>query len=131
MKLDSKRILVVDSDDETAPQLASVFVQEGYDVEVIASISATAKRIRDARFDCVIMDVDLPEMAGYKAVSIVKTIDPSVQVIMTAAENSAELESEVRKQDIFYYYIKSFDREELIEAVRDAFKKIEKLSEKN
>lgn len=131
MKLESKRILVVDPDDETAPQLASVFVEEGYDVEVSASISAMAKRIRDARFDCIIMDVDLPEMAGYKAVSIVKTIDPSVQVIMTAAENSAELESEVRKQDIFYYYIKSFDREELIEAVRDVFIKIEKQSEKN
>lgn len=131
MKLKSKRILVVDPDDETAPQLASVFVEEGYDVEVSASISAMAKRIRDARFGCIIMDVDLPEMAGYKAVSIVKTIDPSVQVIMTAAENSAELESEVRKQDIFYYYIKSFDREELIEAVRDVFIKIEKQSEKN
>lgn len=123
MKLESKRILVVDPDDETAPQLASAFVEEGYDVEVSASISAMAERIRDARFDCVIMDVDLPEMAGYKAVSIVKTIDPSVQVIMTAAENSAELEAEVRKQDIFYYYIKSFDQEELIEAVRDVFKK--------
>jgi DNA-binding NtrC family response regulator len=131
MKLESKRILVVDPDDEAAPQLASVFVEEGYDVEVSASISAMAKRIRDARFDCVIMDVDLPEMAGYKAVSIVKTIDPGVQVIMTAAENSAELESEIRKQDIFYYYIKSFDREELIEAVRDVFKKIQKQSEKN
>jgi len=130
MKLESKRILVVDPDDETAPQLASVFVEEGYDVEVRTSISAMAERIRDARFDCVIMDVDLPEMPGYKAVSIVKTIDPSVQVIMTAAKNSAELESEVRKQDIFYYYIKSFDREELIEAVRDVFKKIEKQSEK-
>ena len=131
MKLESKRILVVDPDNETAPQLASVFVEEGYDVEVSASISAMAERIRDARFDCVIMDVDLPEMAGYKAVSIVKTINPTAQVIMTAAENSAELETEVRKQDIFYYYIKSFDREELIEAVRDVFKKIQKQSEKN
>lgn len=131
MKLESKRILVVDPDDEAAPQLASVFVEEGYEVEVSVSISAMAERIHDARFDCIIMDVDLPEMAGYKAVSIVKTIDPSVQVIMTAAENSAELESEIRKQDIFYYYIKSFDREELIEAVRDVFKKIQKQSEKN
>lgn len=129
MKPVSKRILIVDSQNEAAQQLASVFVEEGYDVEVSTSISAMAERIRDARFDCVIMDVDLPEMAGYKAVSILKTIDPSVQVIMTAAENSAELEAEVRKQDIFYYYIKSFDREELIEAVRDVFKKIGKLRE--
>ncbi len=131
MKLESRRILVVDPDDETAPHMASVFVEEGYDVEVSVSIRAMAERIRDARFDCIIMDVNLPEMAGYKAVSIVKTIDQSVQVIMAAAENSAELEAEIRQQDIFYYYIKSFDQEELIEAVRDAFKKIEKLSEKN
>lgn len=129
MKLISKRILIVDPESEAAEQLASAFVQEGYDVEISANISAMAERIRDARFDCVIMDVDLPEMAGYKAVSILKTIDPRIQVIMTAAENTAELEAEVRKQDIFYYYIKSFDREELIEAVRDVFKKMGKLGE--
>ena len=129
MKLGSKRILIVDPDSEAAWQLASVFVEEGYDVEVTGSMSAMAERIRDARFDCVIIDVDLPETMGYKAVYILKTIDPRVQVIMTAAENTAELEAEVRKQDIFYYYIKSFDREELIEAVRDVFKKMGKLRE--
>ena len=125
MILESNRILIVDSDSEAAQQLASVFVEGGYDVEISDSISAMAERVRDARFDCVIMDVNLPEMPGYKAVSILKTIDPRIQVIMTAAENTAELEAEVRKQDIFYYYIKSFDREELIEAVRDVFKKME------
>lgn len=129
MRHGSKRILIVDSDSEAARQLASVLVEEGYDVEVTASISAMAERILDAKFDCVIMDVDLPEMPGYKAVSILKTIDPQVNVIMTAAENTAELEAEVRKQDIFYYHIKSFDREELIEAGRDVFKKMGKLRE--
>ena len=63
-------------------------------------------------------------MKGYEAVSILKAIDPKVQIIMTAAKNSMDLEVEVRKQDIFYYYIKSFDREELKEAVRDVFRKV-------
>jgi DNA-binding NtrC family response regulator len=127
LSLASKRILIVDPNAEAAQQLASVFVEEGCDVEVNANISAVAKRIREARFDCVIMDVDLPEMPGYKAVSILKAIDPDVQIIMTAAENTAELEAEVREQDIFYYYIKSFDQEELIEAVQDVFKKMGQL----
>lgn len=129
MKLGSKRVLIVDPDNEAARQVASILVEEGYEVEITATISAMAERIRDVKFDCVIMDVDLPEMPGYKAVSILKTIDPSLQVIMTAAENSPELEAEVRKQDIFYYHIKSFDREELIEAGRDVFKKMAKLRE--
>jgi len=129
MKLGSKRILIVDPDSEVARELAFLFIEERYDVETSDSISAMAERIRDAQFDCVIMDVDLPEMPGYKAVSILKTIDPKIQVIMTAAMNTVELEAEVRKQDIFYYYIKSFDREELMAAVRDVFKKVGKVKE--
>jgi DNA-binding NtrC family response regulator len=123
LNLASKRLLIVDPNAEDARQLASIFVEEGCDVEVNASLSEVARRIGEATFDCVIMDVDLPEMPGYMAVSILKAIDPKVQVIMTAAENTAELEAEVRKQDIFYYYIKSFDQEELVEAVQDVFKK--------
>jgi len=129
MRLGSKRILIVDPDGETARELMLLLAEEGYDVEKSDSISAMAERIRDARFDCVVMDVDLPEMPGHKAVSILKTIDPKVQVIMTAAKNTAELETEVRKQDIFYYYIKSFDRDELMAAVRDVFKKVGKVRE--
>jgi len=129
MKLGSKQILIVEPDNEAARELAFFLSEEGYDVETCDSIRTMAERIRDARFDCVIMDVDLPEMPGHKAVSIVKTIDPKVQVIMTAADNSAELEAEVRKQDIFYYYIKSFDREELLAAVGGVFRKAGKVRE--
>jgi DNA-binding response OmpR family regulator len=125
----NKRVLIVDPDSEAAGQVAALLVKEGYDVEETSSIGAMAERIKDVKFDCVVMDVDLPEMPGYKAVSILKTIDPQVHVIMTAAENTAELEAEVRKQDIFYYYIKSFGQEELVEAVRGVFKKMGKLKQ--
>jgi len=75
------------------------------------------------------MDVNLPEMMGHEAVSILKAIDPKVQIIMTADENTLKLEEKVRKQNIFYYYIKSFEREELVEAVRDVFKRLGKVKE--
>ena len=121
--------MIVDPDTEAARELPSLFIKEGYDVETSESLTEAAERINDVKFDCIIMDVDLPEMKGYKAVPILKAIDPKVQIIMTAVENSVELEVEVRKQDIFYYYIKSFDREELKEAVRDVFKKLGKVKE--
>lgn len=126
MKAESKRILIVDPDSQAAQELFSAFIDEDYDVEVSGSIKDAAERINDVKFDCVIMDVELPEMEGFKAVSILKAIDPKVQIIMTATENTAELEAKVRKQNIFYYYIKSFDREELKEAVRNVFKKLGK-----
>jgi CheY-like chemotaxis protein len=127
MKVGSRRILIVDPDNETTQELTSIFIDEGYDVEISRGIKKAAERIKDVNFDCVIMDVNLPEMEGYRAVLILKAIDPKVQIIMTAAENTEELEANVRKQDIFYYYIKSFDRKELIEEVRAVFKKIGKV----
>ena len=124
-----KRILIVDPDNASVRELSYLFIDEGYDVETCGDITKAVEKIKDIKVDCVIMDVDLPEMKGYEAVSILKTIDPKVQIIMTAVENTMELEAKVRKQDIFYYYIKSFDQGELKEAVRDVFKKLGKTKE--
>jgi len=129
MKVGCKRILIVDPDSETTQKLSSLFINEGYDVEISEGVRKAAERVSNVKFDCVIMDVNLPEMEGFKAVPMLKAIDPKVQIIMTTAKNTVELEANVRKQDIFYYYIKSFDREELKEAVRDVFKKLGKVKE--
>jgi len=116
MNVGLRKILIVDPDSDAVQELSALFVGEGYDVEVCEGITKAAERI-------------LPEMMGHEAVSILKAIDPKVQIIMTATENTLELEEKVRKQDIFYYYIKSFEREELAEAVRDVFKKMGKVKE--
>jgi CheY-like chemotaxis protein len=129
MKNGKRKILIIDPDSKAAAILSSRLNKEGYDVEIGGGVTKAAERIRDVPFDCVIMDVNLPEMTGYEAVSILKAIEPKVQIIMTATENSLELEEKVRKQDIFYYYIKSFDWEELKEAVRDVFVSLGKVKE--
>jgi len=121
--------LIVDPHCDAAQELSSILINEGYEVEISEGLTEAAERINDVKFDCVIMDVGLPEMEGYKATAILKAVDPKVQIIMTASENTAELEANVRRQDIFYYHIKSFDREELKEAVRDVFKKLGKVKE--
>jgi len=129
MKTGYRRIFIVEPDTKTARELSSLFTNEGYEVEIGEGIRKAAERVKDVGFDCIIMDVDLPEMKGHEAVSILKAIDPKVQIIMTAAENTAELEVKVRKEEIFYYYIKSFDREELKEAVRNVFRRLGKVKE--
>jgi len=67
------------------------------------------------------MEVDLPEMKGYEAVSIVKSLDPKLRIIMMTKKNSKKLEAKVRAQDIFFYFIKSFGLEELKLAIKNAF----------
>ena len=126
MKAANKKILIIDSDSTAVFELFAVFVRQGYEVETSQCVREAAQRIKDVKFGCIILDVDLPKMKGYDAVSILKAIDPEIQIIMTSKDNNMDLEVEVRKQDIFYYYIKSFGQVELIEAVRDVFQKQKK-----
>jgi DNA-binding NarL/FixJ family response regulator len=72
------------------------------------------------------MDVNLPKIKGYDAVSIIKAIDPESQIIMTTQKNDKDLELKVRNQDIVYYHIKSFDRTDLLAAIRDICAKRQK-----
>ncbi len=125
----SRKILIVEPDDKDAKELLSLFADEDYDLEISRNFAEASERVKDVKFDCVTMDVNLPDMKGYEAVSILKKIDPKIQVIMTADQNSIELEAKVREQDIFYYYIKSFDRCELKLAVRGVFEKLGKAKE--
>jgi DNA-binding NtrC family response regulator len=126
-----RRILIIDPDIKMREEYLSSFLNEGFEVETSSGITCAAEKIKNMEFDCIIMDVNLPEMKGYEAVQIIKTIDPKVQVILTAAKNTRELEAKVRAQDIFYYYIKSFDKEELKLAINSVFNKLEKKFEDN
>jgi DNA-binding response OmpR family regulator len=114
------RILIVEPDSETALQYESLFRNEGCDVERASSAREAVQKSKDSPFECIIIDVNLPDMAGYNAVSVMKSILPHANVIITAAQNSREQEARIRNEDIFYYYIKSFDREELRLAVQNA-----------
>jgi DNA-binding NtrC family response regulator len=116
-----KRILIIDPDTKVRKDLASYLKNEKYYVETGKGLTEAIKKISEGCFNCLIMDVDLPEMKGYEAVSILKNLDPQLKVIMTAAKNSKRLEFKVREQNIFFYFIKSFGKDELKLAIKNAF----------
>ena len=118
-----KRILIIDPDLKERNDLALFLKNEDYYVETGRGLSEAIKKIAEGNFQCLIMSVRLPEMKGYEAVSILKNIDPKIKVIMTAKKNSKSLESKVREQDIFFYFIKSFGKDELRLAINNAFSK--------
>ena len=119
MTVECKKILILDPNTLDVFRLYSDLLRSGFEVQSVTSLQEAVERIKNIDFDCIVIDVDIPKIKGYDAVSILKAIDPHLKIIMTSGRNDLELETEVRKQDISYYHIKSFDRQELVEAVRD------------
>jgi len=115
-----KKILIIDPDCDDRNIMATFLRQHNFTVETGKGLSEAINMISEGNFSCLIMDVDLQEMKGYEAVSVIRNIDPKIKVIMTAKKNTRDLESKVREQDIFYYFIKSFGKNELILVVNNA-----------
>ncbi len=123
MTATEKRILIIDPDVRDRKDMTMFLQKENFNVETGNGLPEAIKKVSDGCFNCLIMDVNLPEMKGYEAVSIIKSIDPKIKIIMTTKKNTKSLEAKVREQDIFFYFIKSFGKEELKLAIHNAFSK--------
>jgi DNA-binding NtrC family response regulator len=121
MKEMEKRILIIEPNCTEKTVMAAFLRGEDFYVETGKGLSDAIKKISASGYDCLIMNVNLPEMKGYEAVSIIKKIDPKIKIIMTTKKNTKRLEAKVREQDIFFYFIKSFGKEELQLAIHNAF----------
>ena len=118
-----KRILIIDPDAKDRRDLASYLRKENYSVETGTGLPDALKKISEGCFTCLIMDVELPEMKGYEAIPILKSIDSRIKVIMTTKKNTKSLEAKVREHDILFYFIKSFGKKELKLAINNVFSK--------
>ncbi len=121
MTSSEKRILIIDPDSRERKDLAARLESNLYTIDTGKNLSEAIKKISQGNYHCLLLEVDLPEMKGYEAVSILKSLDPKLKIIMMTKKNSKKLEAKVREQDIFFYFIKSFGLEELELAIKNAF----------
>ena len=122
MEQSPKKILIIEPDAHERRSLAADLRQNGYEIKTGERLTEAIKMLVGSSFGCLILDVDLPEMKGYEAVSILKNIALKIKIIMTTSKNSKHLEAKVRAEDIFYYFIKSFGRDELTMAIKNVFR---------
>lgn len=132
----SSTLLVMCGNAERREKFASVLSGTGWPgVLCVPSMFEAAGFLRHGPRICVIVDAELEDIPGLKAVEIVRNLCPHVKIIFTAQENSRDLEAQVRGLNVFYYYIGSADpaprnggaaspcstsMTEFIEAVKDA-----------
>ena len=86
------RILVVDDSLAVRVHLRSLLEPRGYQVIEADSVAAAMDRIEDGRFDCVLMDVLMPQVDGYDGCHRIKTRlrgADATPVVMLSSKGSA------------------------------------------
>jgi two-component system, OmpR family, alkaline phosphatase synthesis response regulator PhoP len=121
-------ICIADPDGRFLSKWSTTLQAEGYQVFTTDLGTRAIQIIQEEKVDLLIMEADMPEIKAYEAIPIIKGVDPTLPIIITANRNTSELEARIRQKPIFYYHVKSFGPEELQLAIRNALERQAKTS---
>lgn len=69
----AKRILVADDEPLIRELILDVFSHDGYDIATVRNGAEAVDRLRDARFDLVLLDVDMPILSGFGVIDFLRS----------------------------------------------------------
>ena len=119
-----KTVIVVEDDRGLREQLAEI-LENAPDIECLGAFASGEEalpRILEKNPDVVLMDIKLPGMSGIQCVSEIKKVRANMQIIMVTVYEDSERIFRALKAGANGYLVKSSPPEQLLEAIRDAYK---------
>src|SRR5262245_57742512 len=108
------RILVVDDEPIIADNLRLILERQGYEVEAAGSTVSAMLCMEEREFSLGLVDLVLPDGDGLHLLRLLKTKDPSLEIIIMTGHSSIAKAVEATKQGAFYFVSKPFDAEEML-----------------
>jgi two-component system, chemotaxis family, chemotaxis protein CheY len=115
----SATILVVDDSATVRQQVSSVLTQSGFHVVEACDGLQGATRISQGGIDCVICDVNMPNMNGIEMVQKVKSesANKDLPIVMLTTEGSKDLIAQAKQAGAKGWIVKPFKADLLIAAI--------------
>jgi DNA-binding response OmpR family regulator len=104
----SGRVLIVDDEVYITDVIQQHFTSLGYDVDVARHGAAALVRAAAVRPDVVLLDVNLPELSGDQVLDRLKTIDPTVPIVMLTGNTDEDLARSFLQRGALDYIAKPF-----------------------
>jgi DNA-binding NtrC family response regulator len=108
------RILVIDDEAEIRESLEMLLVLEGYSVELAQNATDGLKRLENASYDLVLLDLMMPDRSGMEVLKEVRERDPETPIFMITAYGSVEVAVDALKSGANDYFSKPWDNEKLL-----------------
>jgi len=117
------KILVMDDEQGILDLLSYELGSRGYLVEKACNGEEGIEKIKKEKFQIIISDVKMPKLGGLEALSAIKEIDPSVEVIMTTGFGTIDMAVEAMKKGAYDFISKPYNLDELCSRIEKALEK--------
>ncbi len=116
----SKRILIVDDEENFRHMLSVILGKEGYDVEMASNGEEALQRLSSSSFDQVLCDIRMPRMDGLDFLKEAQSRKAEATVIMMSAYGTIDTAIEAMKLGAYDYISKPFKPDEILLVLRKA-----------
>lgn len=113
MNTQSKRILLVDDEENARLALSRLLAKEGYLVDTVSNGYEALDHLREHEVNLIVTDINMPEMDGISFLREVNRCFPGSNVIMITAYGGVESYIEAINLGAFEYINKPVKIEEL------------------
>ena len=110
--LDPLRVLWVDDDAELTGGLVDYLAGEGYTVDCVHDLAAAARALEQARYDLVLVDLDLPDGSGFSLIRDTPR-ERAQEFVVITGHGSVRTAVEALRHQVFDYLMKPVELAEL------------------
>jgi DNA-binding response OmpR family regulator len=84
------KILIIEDEPELVKSIARYLQQEGYLCEIAKSVTEAQEKVELFEYDCILLDISLPDGNGLEVLKKLKKLNKSDAVIIITARNSPD-----------------------------------------
>lgn len=117
------RLLVVDDDPQIRRVMRTTLVAQGYEVAEARNGQEALERLRDAKYDLILLDMNMPELDGLQTCRQVRAVS-DMAIIMLTVRNTEKDKVEALEAGADDYVTKPFGVPELLARIRAALRRI-------
>ncbi|MBF0474448.1 MAG: response regulator [Deltaproteobacteria bacterium] len=121
--MDQFKILLVDDEEELVKTLAERIKLRDLDPQVALNGEQALLTFEHSVPDVMVLDLKMPGIDGMEVLRRVKKVHPEVQVIILTGHGSDRDADEARRLGAFDYMQKPVELEDLVRAMRSAYRK--------
>ncbi|MDF1696056.1 MAG: sigma-54 dependent transcriptional regulator [Saprospiraceae bacterium] len=124
------KILIVDDDKGIRNTLREILQFEKYKVDEATDGLDCLVKIKQNKYDVIVMDIKMPKMDGMEAIERVQILSPDTPVVMISGHGNIDTAVEAVKKGAFDFISKPPDLNRLLITIRNAMDKSELIVEK-
>ena len=111
---DAITVLVVDDDRRMVKTISDILRIKGFKAEPAYSGEEAVEKVMSMDFDCVLMDLKMPEIDGVEALKLIKEQAPGLPVVMMSAYATEEQANEAKGEGAYSILAKPIDVQQML-----------------